>query len=181
MWWAAALHTKTSPCNEAQRFLLTSTSLGAYLRCSPSRILKPDCIGIFLLLRRVSMLIFFQGCIQPCYNSAHCCLPDSRWGWESKASDVLVGAGLVQQGSAIFRQFSGCLYTARKGWVGFDDAKKEGTQYLPGTLKLDFGSYSFHTEAVAVFAAGLIWQLEKKRSWLFLEPLGFFALSAFFL
>lgn len=115
---------------------------GPYLHCSPSHLLKPGSITLFPLLGRVITLGFFPGSIQPCYSSAHCCLCDSRWGWESKASEVLVGADLVQQGSAIFRQFSGCLYTVRKGYLSCYDGKK-GTQYFQGTFKIGFWFLQF--------------------------------------
>lgn len=90
---------------------------GVYLRCSLSHALKPESISLFPFLGRVTTLRFYPGCIQPCYSSAHCCFSDSRRGWESKVSEAPAGAALVQQGSAIARLSSGCLCTAREGWL----------------------------------------------------------------
>lgn len=64
---------------------------------------------------------------------------DSQWEWESKASEVPGRADLIQQGSAIFSQFAGCLCAVGKGWhIWCCDAWKKAAQHLPGSLEIGF-------------------------------------------
>lgn len=100
VWWAASLHTQTSPCDEKHHFPPTGTPPRG-VTALPHRV-KPK--SVFIPVPGRGLHAEILGCIQPRGSSAHCHSSVPRWGWEPKTSEVLGRADLVQQGPTIFSQ-----------------------------------------------------------------------------